>query len=94
MCCFHFPIFCFADVITESLKLRREAQEAKKQAEEAKQEAEVLPVTAAADGLVSQLGDRTLIDKGPGEDASSQGKSKWWHVKWIYLITMILGMCT
>lgn len=76
MCCFHFPIFCFADVITESLKLRREAQEAKKQAEEAKQEAEVLPVTAAADGLVSQLGDRTLIDKGPGEDASSQGKSK------------------
>lgn len=76
MPCFHFSIFCFADIITEGLKVRRDAQEAKRQAEEAKQEAEVLPVTIAADGLISQLGDRTLIDKDPVEDASSQGKSK------------------
>lgn len=76
MPCFYFSIFCFADVITKRLKVRREAQETKRQAEEAKQEAEVLPVTIAADGFKSQLGDRTLIDKDPVEDASSQGKSK------------------
>lgn len=63
-------------MITERLKVRREAQEAKRQAEEAKQEAEVVPVTIAAVGVISQLGDRKLIDKDPVEDASSHGKSK------------------
>lgn len=73
-----------ADVITESLKVRRETQEAKRQAEEAKQEAETGPVTIAVDGSVSQLGDRMLIDTESVEDASSQGKSKRWHVKYVY----------
>lgn len=63
-------------MIIESLKVRREAQETKRQAEEAKQEAETGPVTIAADGTVSQLGDRKLIETESVEDASSQGKSK------------------
>lgn len=63
-------------MINESLKVRREAQEAKRQTEEAKKEAEMVPVTIAADGLVSQLGDRKLIETDPIEDTSSQGKSK------------------
>lgn len=73
-----------ADVITESLKVKREAQETQRHAEEDKQEAETGPVTTAVDGTVSQLGDRKLIDTGSVEDASSQGKSKRWHVKYIY----------
>lgn len=60
------------------------AQEAKRQAEEAKQEAESGPVTIEVDATLSQLGDRKLIDTGSVEDASSQGKSKRWHVKYIY----------
>lgn len=71
-------------MISESLKVRREAREAKRQAEEAKQEAETGPVTIAVDETVSQLGDRKLIDTESVEDASSQGKSKSWHVKYIY----------
>lgn len=63
-------------MIAESLKVKRETQEAKTQAEEAKQEAETGPVPIGADGLVSELGDRKLIDTESIKDASSQGKSK------------------
>lgn len=67
-------------MIAVNLKLGREAQEAKRQAEEAKQEAETGP-TIPSDGTISQLGDTKLIDTEFVEDASSQGKSKRWHVK-------------
>lgn len=81
-CILTMPPTCLlcADVISEGLKVRREAQEA----EEAKQEAETGLVTTAVDGTVSQLGDTKLIDTESVEDASSQGKSKRWHVKYVY----------
>lgn len=75
-----------ADVITESLKVKREAQEDKRQAEETKQEPEMDPVTTAADGTVPQLGDGKLTDTDSSKDASLQGKSKRWHV---YRITVL-----
>lgn len=85
-----FVSLLFADVITERLKVTREAQEAEKQVEEGQQEAGTEPDTLSADG---PLGDKTIIDTESTEDASSQGKSKRWHVKYIYSITVLYYDC-
>uniref|UniRef100_A0A3Q3GGT5 Bromodomain PHD finger transcription factor n=1 Tax=Labrus bergylta TaxID=56723 RepID=A0A3Q3GGT5_9LABR len=55
------------EVITERLKVRREAQEAKRRAEEAKREAEMSSVKTEGNGEVLPNAERT-------EDANSQGK--------------------
>lgn len=70
------PWICFflvVDVITEHLKVRREAQDAKRQAEEAKKEAEMGPVKTAEDTAESSS---QLDDAEHKEDAGSQGKGE------------------
>lgn len=60
------------DVVTERLKVRREAEEAKQRATEAKQEAETGSVKTAEGELTSQLDNGEHKDAEPKEDTSSQ----------------------
>lgn len=78
--------FLPADLMAESARVRREAQEAKTQAGEDKQEAEQDSTKMAAEGLE---GD-DLQDKEPKEEPGSQGSPWFIPGHFIFISVFIL----
>lgn len=70
------PLLYFVDVVTERLKVRREAQESKRQVEDVKQEAECGSVNTAegAAEVTSPLDNGEHRDGQPMDGAGSHGK--------------------